>query len=335
MTIEVRRRPNMHDVAARAGVSHQTVSRVLNGFAGIRPDTRARVLAAIDELGYRPNQAARALVTSRSRTIGVLSESSAQYGPATALHALEVAARSAGYRALVTSSTGDDESVRAGLEFLLGQSVEALVVIASQRSIRDALAGTAVPVPMVTLDSLDDDDHDALYVDQYEGALLATRHLVELGHSRILHLGGPPEWGDARARRQAYTDVLREAGLEPLPVLLGDWMPGAGYAAGEQFARRRPATAVFCANDQMALGFVHAVTAAGLSVPGDVSVVGFDDIPEAAHFLPPLTTVRQDFAELGRRAIDVLLAELSGDREAVHAPVPARFVERASTAPPA
>jgi len=146
------RAPNIRDVAAVAGVSYQTVSRVLNGSSSLRPATRERVLAAIDELGFRPNQAARALVTSRSKTIGVLSSQSEHFGPTTSLNAIESSARGAGYRLTVTSIEGGHESIRSGLDYLLSQSVEALVVIAPQRRVLDAIQELSISVPFVTLE---------------------------------------------------------------------------------------------------------------------------------------------------------------------------------------
>lgn len=328
------RAPNIRDVARVAGVSYQTVSRVLNDSTAIRPATRERVRKAIDELGYRPNQAARALVTSRSRTIGVLSSQSSQYGPATSIAAIEAAAREAGYRLSITSTASSEyTSIKAGIDYLMSQAVEALVVIAPQVRVFEALQDLSVSVPIVTLESTGRDARRSLSVDQVAGARLATRHLIELGHEEILHIAGPQDWIEAEARMQGYLGALSDADLRTRAPVLGDWSASFGYYAGRELLRMRDFTAVFAANDQMALGLLHAARELGLDVPGDLSVVGFDDIPEAAHFAPPLTTIRQNFVEIGRRAVAILLAELRGETEIDHQMVPAELMVRESTGP--
>jgi DNA-binding LacI/PurR family transcriptional regulator len=307
------RAPNIHDVARESGVSYQTVSRVLNEHPRVLPQTRERVLAAIETLGYRPNQAARALVTNRSRTIGVIMSHTANYGPSTSVTAIEQAAKEAGYRLSITSlASSESSSIKAALDYLLTQSVEALVVLAPQVRVLEAIKELSVTVPLVTLQSSTVDVHSTS-IDQVAGARLATKHLIELGHTEILHISGPQDWIEAEARMQGYLAELNDADLRTRAPILGDWTAHFGYYAGLELLRFRDFSAVFAANDQMALGFMHACREAGLDVPGDVSVVGFDDIPEAAHFHPPLTTVRQNFAEIGRRAVSLLLAELQGD----------------------
>lgn len=328
------RAPNIRDVARVAGVSYQTVSRVLNDSPNIKPETLARVRAAIDELGYRPNQAARALVTSRSRTIGVLSAQTAHYGPATSIQAIELAAREAGYRLSITNiASGDYMSIKSGLDYLMSQSVEALIVIAPQVRVFEALDDLQVTVPYVTLESTGQNAAHSLWVDQVQGARLATKHLIDLGHTEIMHISGPQDWIEAEARMQGFLRELGDADLRTRAPILGDWTAHFGYYAGLELLRYRDFTAVFCGNDQMALGFTHACREHGLDVPGDLSIVGFDDIPEAAHFAPPLTTVRQNFAEIGRRAIELLLGELRGDTDLSHEPVRAELIVRQSTAP--
>ena len=331
------RAPNIRDVAKIAGVSYQTVSRVLNDSPNIRESTRDRVQAAIGQLGYRPNFAARALATSRSRTIGVLTAAvtTAQYGPATATTAIELAAREAGYRVSLTSSPfGDAASMRSSIDYLLHQSVEAIAVIAPQVRMYEVLEEFDVPVPLVSLAHGIPGHARSLSVDQVTGARLATRHLIGLGHEEILHLAGPQDWIEAEARMQGYLSGLAEADLRTRAPILGDWTASFGYYAGVELLRRPDFTAVFAGNDQMALGFLHACREMKVRVPEDVSVVGFDDIPEAAHFAPPLTTVRQDFAELGRRVIDLILAELKGDGHPEPTPIVPELKIRDSTGRP-
>jgi DNA-binding LacI/PurR family transcriptional regulator len=172
----------------------------------------------------------------------------------------------------------------------------------------------------------------SMSVDQAGGARLAARHLLDLGHAAIVHLSGPLDWIDAQARRDGFLDELARAGVEPRSLAAGDWTAQSGYRAGIELLDARDFTAVFASNDQMALGFLHACHERGVDVPADVSLVGFDDIPEAAHFTPPLTTVRQNFEELGHRAVSILLAELRGDPPLQRSPVVPELRVRASTA---
>lgn len=334
MQVEPVRAPNIRDVARLAGVSYQTVSRVLNDSPSIKESTKQRVLDVITEIGYRPNQAARALVTSKSRTIGVLSSQTSHYGPTTSITAIEHAAREAGYRLSITNiSSSDYTSIKAGLDYLLSQSIEALVVIAPQVRVFEVIKDLAISVPFVTLQSTDLDSSHSLSVDQVAGARMATRHLIELGHTEIMHISGPQDWIEAEARMQGFLDAINGADLRTRAPILGDWSAHFGYYAGIELLRMRDFTAVFAGNDQMALGFMHACREMGLSIPGDMSVVGFDDIPEAAHFFPPLTTVRQNFADVGRRAVSLLLGELRGDVALSHEQIPPELVIRESTGP--
>ncbi|MFT4029477.1 MAG: LacI family DNA-binding transcriptional regulator [Protaetiibacter sp.] len=328
------RNPSMHDVAARAGVSHITVSRVLNDYPSIRPETRERVLAAIAELGYRRNLAARALVTSRTRAIGVLSPEVAQHGPASSVLAVESAAREHGYHPLVTAAAVERDATVAALGFLLDQSVEALVVIAPHETVLAAIRDLDIRIPLVTLQA--PDRPGGVGVDQAAGARLATEHLLDLGHRRVQHLAGPDGYLEASARRAGFAEAMAGAGLVPGLELPGDWSAASGFAAA---AFLEPVTtAVVAANDQMAIGLIAALADAGRSVPGEVSVVGFDDIPEAAFVRPALTTVHQDFELVGRRAVEVLIAQLVSAAPAASAPaltvIPPRLVIRASTAAP-
>jgi DNA-binding LacI/PurR family transcriptional regulator len=328
----------MHDVAALAGVSHITVSRVLNDYPSIRPETRDRVLAAIAQLGYRRNPAARALVTSRTRAIGVLSPAVAQHGPASSVLAVESAARAHGYHPLVTAAAVEHDATVAALEFLLDQAVEALVVIAPHETVFGAIRDLDIRVPLVTLQA--PDRPGGIGVDQAAGARLATDHLLELGHTRIQHLAGPERYLEATARRTGFADAMARAGLPAGVTLSGDWSAASGFAAATRLEPQT--TAVVAANDQMAIGLMAALADAGRAVPGEVAVVGFDDVPEAAYVRPALTTVHQDFELVGRRAVEVLLARLSteeGDPDAGAGAratadvIPPRLIVRASTAP--
>jgi DNA-binding LacI/PurR family transcriptional regulator len=328
----VERAASIRDVARIAGVSHQTVSRVLNKSVSIRDETRDRVLAAMAELQYRPSAAARALSTSRSKTIGVLASTRAHYGPARSIQAIEQAARERGYFVTSSSVTESDEaSLRAALATLIDQDIEALVVIAPQQRVFDTIADLAPRIPYITLRALGTGDATALRVDEITGARMATRHLIELGHESIGHLAGPRDWIEAEARMQGFLQELNARDLPVTVPVLGDWTADFGYRAGMQLLRWRDVTAYFCSNDAMAIGMMHAARDLGLDVPGDVSIVGYDDVPEAAHLWPPLTTMRQDFAELGSRCITALLGEEEDD---VPAPLVPELVVRATTTAP-
>ncbi|NQX13119.1 LacI family DNA-binding transcriptional regulator [Microbacteriaceae bacterium VKM Ac-2855] len=329
-----RRAPSIYDVARAAGVSHQTVSRVMNDHPSLRPETKKRVLEVMAELDYRPNRAARALVTSRTRTIGVLSSQSLLFGPASSIQAIEFAAREAGYIVVTANVDGTDEgSIRAGIRHLVNQAIEGVVVIAPQTRVFDILDSMALRIPQVTLQSIDDEGHESLFVDQVAGARLATRHLIELGHTEIVHLAGPQDWIEADARMRGFLEECSTHDLPTRPPLLGDWSAARGHHVGAELVRRRDFTAVFAANDQMALGLLNAFHEAGVRVPLDVSVVGFDDIPDAAFFWPPLTTVRQDFAELGRRCVARLFGALDAAAPPPGNQIRPELVIRASTAP--
>ncbi|MGY1605336.1 LacI family DNA-binding transcriptional regulator [Geodermatophilus sp. SYSU D00815] len=327
----------MSDVAARAGVSHQTVSRVINGSPNVAPLTRERVLAAIAELGYRPNTAARALVTGSTRTIGLVTVNINQYGPAQTLVGLEQAARVAGYSLAVTIlDDATSQAMREAVDRFVSQSVDAVVALGTYDDAYEALHSVSAPIPLVTVQSGGAVEEPAVGVDQVAGARLATRHLLDLGHRTVHHVTGPADSKEARDRIAGWRAELDCAGAPAPRILRGDWTPSSGYAAGKQLAERlrggEEVTAVFLANDQMALGLLAAFHEEGLEAPRDVSVVGFDDLPEAPYFTPPLTTVRQDFAELGRRGVQLVLARLKG--EDLHPdPVPPALLVRSSTGP--
>lgn len=327
------RAPSIHDVAEAAGVSYQTVSRVLNAHPKVHPDTAARVHAAVVHLGYRPNRAARALVMKRTRTVGVLIAARPLYGPFSSFLAIEEAARERGYTVTASPNGSEDVAdIARAIDSLLMQGVEGIIAIAPQDCARDAIRRIGAHVPVLTLQGAPD-EIDAFPIDQRGGARLATRHLVELGHRRILHVPGPPGWAEAEERRRGYLEEMAAHGLEPLLADPGAWTAEAGYVSGRSAFRRWDATAAFTANDEMAVGLLAAAVEAGLHVPDDLSVVGFDDIPSARYLAPPLTTVEQDFGEIGRRAMDALIDEIEhGAPLPPNPPLPWRLVVRCSTA---
>lgn len=325
-------KPVMADVARLAGVSHQTVSRVINGSASIRPTTKARVQQAIEELGYRPNTAARALVTRRSGIIGIVGTNSALYGPSSIQRSVQEAARAAGYfSSLVPLAEVTVEELAGALDYLARQAVEAIVMIAAQEEALAVVHSADPGLPLIVVEGDLSGRGLSVGVDQIDGARQATQHLIDLGHREIDHVLGPLSYTEAKGRRAGYEEAMRGAGLQVREPWEGDWTPARGYEIGREMARRGETSAVFVANDQMAIGVLHAFAEAGLVVPRDVSVVGFDDIPEAGYLNPSLTTVRQDFQAIGRRAIDLVTATLDGSTTNVPL-LPPELIVRDSTA---
>ncbi|MEV0844797.1 LacI family DNA-binding transcriptional regulator [Streptomyces sp. NPDC049954] len=348
------RPPTMADVARVAGVSHQTVSRVLSGHPHVREATREQVHAAVARLGYRRNPAARALVTRRTRTIGVIAVNTTLHGPASTLAGVQEAARDQGYLvSVVTLRTTDGSALAEAVEHLAAWGVDGAVAITPQRETVRALAGLRTPFPVVTVEGGHRLPLPGVSMDQAGGARLVTAHLLGCGHSTVWHVAGPQNWLESEARTQGWRAALEEAGAPVVAPLHGDWSPQSGYRAGQALARLVapagrtppgsgpaprgepvPVRAVFVANDQMALGVLRAFREAGVRTPEDVAVAGFDDIPEAEFFPPPLTTVRQDFTAVGRKSIALLIEHIEGRaKEVTHLTVAPRLIVRASTRP--
>ncbi|MCJ1702643.1 MULTISPECIES: LacI family DNA-binding transcriptional regulator [unclassified Rathayibacter] len=327
----------MVDVARLAGVSQQTVSRVVNGSDNVAADVRERVERAIAQLRYRPNPAARALANRRSMNIGIVSFGLAQYGPSVALTGIADEARRSGYATnLVTLGAVDRSSMRSALDHLVADLVDGIVVLAPLTSAVHAVQGFDAAVPLVAFEPGGVPSGSTVVTDEEAGARLATEHLLGLGHRTVHHLAGPAGWLATEARIRGWTSALGTAGRVLRPALAGDWSTCSGYRAGAELAADPDLTAVYAANDQMALGLLAAFADAGLRVPADVSVVGFDDIPEARYFRPGLSTVRFDFEAVGRLAVDRILALMGAD-DVQHVTIPAvgaDLVPRASTAAP-
>jgi DNA-binding LacI/PurR family transcriptional regulator len=327
-----RRGAVMADVARLAGVSQQTVSRVLHDSPQVTSQTRARVLTAMRDLDYRPNSAAQALVTGRSKTLGIVTFDTTLYGPASTLFAIERAAHAAGYFITVASLRSITRaSVLNAVERLRDQAVDGIVVIAPTEPAARALLHLSIDVPVVAVEGGPDATVPVVAVDQVAGAARATRHLLDFGHRTVWHLGGPSDWLEAQQRMRGWRSTLVEAGAEIPEPLIGDWSARSGYELGRRLAKEPHLTAIFVANDQMALGVLRVLHELGRHVPRDVSIVGFDDIPEAGYFTPPLTTVRQDFGDVGRRSLALLLRQLeSSVRVWSRQLVPAELVVRES-----
>ena len=322
---------NIFDVARLAGVSHQTVSRVLNDLPNVRPATRARVEQAIAQLKYSPSPAARALVTRRTRTIGLITPGISDYGPTSIAMHFNVAARAARYSVdTVTALDSDATAVRWVIESLLRQRVDALVLIVVDNAVLEFIRSLELTIPLVAVAATQRRSTHIVSIDQYRGARSAVCHLAELGHTRIHHLAGPSTAPDAIERVRGWRDELAAQRLEVPELLQGDWTAASGYDLGQHL---ESGTAAFASNDQMAIGLLSSLRDRGIRVPEDISVVGFDDVPEAPYMFPPLTTVRQDFAALGALMMQKVLVAVEEPESATEdTPLSTKLIVRQSTA---
>ncbi|WP_295839158.1 LacI family DNA-binding transcriptional regulator [uncultured Microbacterium sp.] len=316
----------MAHVAERAGVSAQTVSRVANGSPRVDPATRARVEKAMADLGYRMHRAARALRTGQTSTIGLVVSTLASVGNSRMLQAISEAAAERDY-ALAVVTVGE-RGIREAFARLRSQGVDGAVVLNEATELARDVDPPA-DLHLVVVDSPPDRRFSIVQTDHAGGAREATAHLLSLGHDTVHHLAGPARSFAAAERERGWREALADAGATVVDPVRGDWTSASGHRAAAELSA---ATAVFVANDQMALGALRAFADSGRRVPADVAVVGFDDIVDAAEYRPPLTTVRQDFDALGRRAVDALVTAIEGGVPAADS-VPASLVVRESSLP--
>lgn len=332
-----RRNPSLVDVAAVAGVSSQTVSRVVNGHGNVVPATRARVMDALRTVGYRPNATARALATGRSGVIGVLTFSVSRLGDVRSLSGISVAGGRAGYSVnllSLTEATGG--RIDEGIARMAAQQVDGLVIIEAE--VLDTPFFAVRPtVPLVVTDAVASQDYPNVDTDQAAGARLAVEHLLQLGHRTVHHVSGPTTSRAARVRVRAWRETLLAHGRVVPAEHVGAWTAASGYRIGTLLAARPrgEVTAVFSGNDQMALGLLRAFHEAGVRVPADVSVVGFDDTEEAENYWPPLTTVHQDFEGVGELCVSLLLDQVNDPSASSSGTyrVPVHLAVRSSTGP--
>jgi DNA-binding LacI/PurR family transcriptional regulator len=337
------RRATIRDVAMRAAVSHQTVSRVINGHESVAEPTRQRVLAAIEALAYVPSPMARGLISNRTHTLGMVTFDLSEAFSARAVAGAEIEARRRNYYLIVGSveESPHDEEGTGYLRLMLERRVEGLilarpgVVMAGEQLQGAASAG----IPLVSIGSAQLPGFTLVDVDNRHGGFEGTAHLIQAGHRSIATIVGPLEWPSARARLEGYRDALREAGIAEDPALVErapDWGVESGHAATDRLlARGVSFTAIFGHSDLIALGAIRRLRSEGLHVPEELSVVGYDDVPIAAYVEPPLTTVHQPMHEVGEFAAGLVLDRISGiEREPGPHLLPARLVVRQSTAPP-
>lgn len=324
----------IYDVARAAGVSHQTVSRFLKGYKGIRPHTRERVAKALDELKYRPNLTARSLKSGRPHRLAALTHEIDQVGPSRIVHGASIAAREAGYLLdIITFDITDAEAIDEAVRTAAQQDVAGILALASTDAMTEVFEQTEFRVPAHI--AVEEDDARTGHRTELSavGFPALIDHLVGLGHERFLHIAGPSTYSAARNRVRAYEGALADRGLRSMGTIHGDWSAKSGYDAVMGLDVLE-ATAIVAANDQTALGAMLALRERGLRVPEDVSVTGVDDIPEAAYFSPPLTTLRVDFAAQGRTAVQELLSRIDQVPPPSAPSLRTELVIRASTAAP-
>ena len=329
------KKPNIYDVAKLAGVSHQTVSRVINDGPHTKPSTRTRVELAMAELGYVPNAAARALVTSRSKMIGMIVADEIFFGPAGMIHAIKNEIRLADYFAISCSVDGtSSESMVEGIKHLRRLGLEAIVVTTPQFDYSETVRQMLPNIPALFIDSKSGEGQLSISLDNFAGSRIATEHLIGLGHKNIIHISGPATWQDAEPRVRGYESAMISAGLSP-KVISADWLIETGYKIGlELDLDATKTTAIVAANDHLALGLMKAFKERSIAVPDRVSIVGFDDIPEAPFLDPALTTLRPDFEQLGKLAVGLILGSVSQSEAVDNQTLYPELILRNSTASP-
>jgi DNA-binding LacI/PurR family transcriptional regulator len=336
-TLGRRKEITIYDVAAQSGVSYQTVSRVINNMPDVAPKTRLRILSVMEDLGYRPNMTARHLVSQRSTVIGFVTWATSFYGPAQIMINVERAAREADYSLMFAGIREPSiDRIRRAVNKLCSHRVAGILMhLPFQMDLR-LLRDVCVNVPLVAVDCDLGFEAPSVHFRQEYGSYLATKHLLDLGHTKIAYLRGPMVWRVACLRYQGWLNAMEEAGLPPGLCLDGNWTSRGGYEATLELIKRYPGqfTALAVANDQMALGAIQAFAENQIRVPDDVSIVGFDDLPEAEFFRPPLSTIKHDFASIGALSIRCFMDQLSEDYTAppVYTIEPT-FIERQSAAP--
>lgn len=310
-----RKPPTLYDVAHLAGVSHQTVSRLVKGHTNIRDDIRIRVEAAISALNYRPNLSARSLATSRPHRIGALVHETwiSEIGTSKIIQGMSSGARDAGFLFdIVSLDPSSDRAIEQAISLINQHDFAGVTVFAPTDPVLRALDKVQFSVPLYVEVEANESPDSTRPTPNELGVRTLVGHLSDLGHQRYFHIAGPLDWPASRSRRLGYEQEISERGHRSLGVVEGDWTSQFGYDA----VRSLPLdeiTAIVSGNDQMALGALAALRERRIRVPQDVSVVGFDNIPESQFFDPPLTTVRLDFIRQGRIAISRLLQMINGD----------------------
>ncbi|MBN2146252.1 MAG: LacI family DNA-binding transcriptional regulator [Anaerolineales bacterium] len=301
----------MLDVAKACGVSYQTVSRVINDSPDVSAKTRRQVQKAIQSLGYHPNQLARSLKTRRSSILEVITFGVETYIPRELIVAMGRAAIAHGYSLMFTDIPHDDPEAEKRLYAHLNSGLcEAAIVTAPVESMLfEKITANPPNLPMIQIRNKRGSPAPSVMIDQYYGSQLGVQHLLDLGHRQIAEISGPLNYHEAYTRHTAFLDTLQALDLAPVGIVeAAEWMPQHGYLAANQLLERGAHfSALVISNDYLALGAMLALNEHGLCVPDDISIVGFDDTPESAYYMPPLTTVRQDYEALGYQSIHYLV----------------------------
>ena len=320
--MRVSKRVTIRDVAAAAGVSHQTVSRVLNDKPDVAEDTRDRIWHIIEELNYQPSAIARSLIRQHSLTLGIIASGLRYVGPSRTLNGITKQAEDLGYTLLLKEMPDFlANDIQPFLNSLLERRVDGIIwavpEVGDNRAWLDKQLDK-LPVPIIFLTMQARPGVPIVAVDNYAGGCMATEHLLEQGYRHIGHITGPLDWWEARQRKAGWRDTLLAAGLPEVDLHFeeGDWLSTSGERAIGRLLDTYPEMdAVFVGNDQMALSVLQMACRRGLEVPRDLAVVGFDGLPETAHYWPPLTTVYQDQQLLGRTAVKALVRMIESDEK--------------------
>jgi LacI family transcriptional regulator len=324
----------MLDVADLSGVSYQTVSRVINNHPYVSEDTRKKVQDAIDMLGYRPSKAAIKLRAKSSKTIAIILYGGWFHGPVQIALNVELAAKTSGFDVILTNVTETEQQVVEALKHVKDWAVDGIALIIPAQGLPQAeIQKICGDIPVVHIDSRPSTTLASVILDDAGGTQQVVEHLISLGHTRFCEISGPLNWFSAQVRHRACVQVFQSYGIEPPVHVEGNWTTPGGYQAARRLLEQGHSfSAIIAANDSTAQGVLYALHQFGLRVPGDVSVVGFDDIPEAAYFIPPLTTVRHNFIQLGTLGFEYLL-QLMDDPEtpAVQKLVTPKLIVRTST----
>jgi DNA-binding LacI/PurR family transcriptional regulator len=323
----------MKNVAALSGVSYQTVSRVINDMPDVSERTRKRVQKVMKKVGFRPNMTARQLRSRRSTTIGLVTFATGYYGPSQVLTKSEQCVKELGFGFMFSGIVEESiEEIRRAVDELCAYQVCGILIHLPLQVDLRGLRDLSRNVPFVAVDSDFGFQAPSIVIDNELGSQIATRHLIERGHKKIAYLQGPQSWRAAKLRYLGWQKEIKAATLVHGPLVQGDWSAGSGFEAVKKMLVKSwgKFTAVVVANDQMALGAIRAFQESGVRIPEDISIVGFDDIPEAGFFGPPLSTIKQDFDALGKLSVHCLVEYLNGIRVGIRSIRPT-FIERKST----
>ncbi|MFQ5854128.1 MAG: LacI family DNA-binding transcriptional regulator [Anaerolineae bacterium] len=329
---------SIKDIAKAAGVSFSTVSRALNNSPRVKPETRERIQRIAEEMGYTPSAVARSLVTHRTNTIGVVVTTITDLFFAEVIQAIEETALNYNYSVILANSGAEPQRELAAVRTLRERRVDGIILVAACAGKELLPKPEDMGIPVVTINNVHEEHIGySIETDNVGGGREATRHLLNLGHRRIAYIAGPAAEWDSVERQSGYEQTLQAYGVpvDPALIVQNDGRPRGGMEAMHQLlGLPSPPTGVFCYNDASAVGALRAAHIAGVRIPQDLSVVGFDDIELAPYLEPPLTTVAQSKREMGERAVQMVLDLLEGDKPVEDCILPSRLIVRGSTMPP-